>query len=373
MTDLKFALWDAFPESEVDGGSSIAEVYDRHIGLAQLVEQLGYHSYFVIEHQNRELISSPSVYLTGVAMRTSVLRVGAMIWQLPFHHPLRLAEEVGILDQLSHGRVEFGTGIGIHEHEFLRWGLDFYARGEMSREALEIIQMAWTQDEVTYDGKYWHFDEALPAPKPFQQPTPPIWVGAHSKAALEFAAKGNFHVSQNIDVDDVVAEKFDYYRQVWRECNHPGPMPSIFLQRIVHVAETDAQARAEAEPCLLGRVNVPSAGAIQAGGSFGRGRVTGSRVGWGSSPRGMGTESALPDNAERGRVFRMMAEDYDFSIENGVAIIGSPETVARKIAEQQKYVGYDLLATTHSFGSMDPALIEKSIRLFGEEVIPAFR
>ena len=65
MTDLKFALWDAFPESEVDGGSSIAEVYDRHIGLAQLVEQLGYHSYFVIEHQNRELISSPSVYLTG--------------------------------------------------------------------------------------------------------------------------------------------------------------------------------------------------------------------------------------------------------------------------------------------------------------------
>ena len=69
----------------------------------------------------------------------------------------------------------------------------------------------------------------------------------------------------------------------------------------------------------------------------------------------------------------MMAEDYDFSIENGVAIVGSPETVARKIAEQQKYVGYDLLATTHSFGSMDPALIEKSIRLFGEEVIPAFR
>ena len=180
-------------------------------------------------------------------------------------------------------------------------------------------------------------------------------------------------MSQNIDVDDVVAEKFDYYRQVWRECNHPGPMPSIFLQRIIHVAETDAQARAEAEPCLLGRVNVPSAGAIQAGGSFGRGRVTGSRVGWGSSPRGMGTESALPDNAERGRVFRMMAEDYDFSIENGVAIIGSPETVARKIAEQQKYVGYDLLATTHGFGSMDPALIEKSIRLFGEEVIPAFR
>ena len=112
MADLRFALWDSFPESEVDGGSSISEVYDRHIGLARLVEELGYHSYFVIEHQNRELISSPSVYLTAVARETEVLRIGAMIWQLPFHHPLRLAEEVGMLDQLSHGRVEFGTGIG---------------------------------------------------------------------------------------------------------------------------------------------------------------------------------------------------------------------------------------------------------------------
>ena len=172
----------------------------------------------------------------------------------------------------------------------------------------------------------------------------------------------------------MVAEKFDYYRQVWRECNHPGPMPSIFLQRIVHVAETDEKARAEAEPCLLGRVNVPSAGAIQTGGSFGRGRITGSRVGWGSSPRGMGTESRdagqrragtrLPDD---GRGLRLLHRERRGDHRQ------PGRRVARKIAEQQKYVGYDLLATTHSFGSMDPALIEKSIRLFGEEVIPAFR
>ena len=373
MADLKFALWDSFPESEVDQGSSIADVYDRHIGLARLAEEVGYHSYFVIEHQNRELISSPSVYLSAVAQQTNTLRIGAMIWQLPFHHPLRLAEEVGMLDQLSHGRVEFGTGIGIHEHEFIRWGLDFYARGEMSSEALEIIKMAWSQNEVTYDGKYWQFNEALPAPKPFQQPTPPIWVGAHSKAALDFAAKGNYHVSQNIDIDDVVAEKFNYYRKVWHECKHPGPMPSIFLQRIVHVAETDEQAREEAESQLVGRATIPAAGAMSSGGSFGRSRISDSKIGWGSSPRAMGTESELPDNVERGRVFKMMGQSYDFSIENGVAIIGSPETVIRKIQEQKKYIGYDLLATTHGFGDMPPVLVEKSIRLFGEEVIPAFK
>jgi alkanesulfonate monooxygenase SsuD/methylene tetrahydromethanopterin reductase-like flavin-dependent oxidoreductase (luciferase family) len=122
----------------------------------------------------------------------------------------------------------------------------------MSEEALDIIVKAWTQDEVTYQGKYWQFDEALPVPKPYQQPHPPIWVAAHSPSALEFAARHNYHVSQNIDVDAVIAEKFDYYRRVWRECQHPGPMPRTFLTRAVHVAETDAIARAEAETASTG-------------------------------------------------------------------------------------------------------------------------
>ena len=109
------------------------------------------------------------------------------------------------------------------------------------------------------------------------------------------------------------------------------------------------------------------------GGSFGRSRITDSKIGWGSTPRGMGTESDLPDNMERGRVFKMMGQSYDFSIENGVAIIGSPETVARKIQEQQKHIGYDLLATTHNFGDMNSKLVENSVKLFGKEVIPAFK
>ena len=85
-----------------------------------------------------------------------------MIYQLPFHHPIRLAQDLATLDQLSHGRLEFGTGTGVIAHEFLRWNLSFEERHEMSAEALEIIVQAWTQDTVTYQGKYWQFDEALP-------------------------------------------------------------------------------------------------------------------------------------------------------------------------------------------------------------------
>ena len=130
----------------------------------------------------------------------------------------------------------------------------------------------------------------------------------------------------------MVAEKFDLYRKVWRECNHPGPMPHIFLQRMVHVAETDEKAREEAEQYILGRRAVGVGGTVgavagDASGSSGRrpGRVGQSRIGFGSNSRGMGTESDLPDNAERGRVFRVMSQSYDFSIENGLAHVGSPE------------------------------------------------
>src|ERR1700731_3917470 len=160
MAGLDFAFWDVLQTP--DRGAGVADDYDDHIRLAQRIEALGWHSYFVIEHQNTpQGTSSPSVYLTAVARETSTLRLGAMMWQLPFYHPLRLAQDVAMLDQLSRGRVEFGTGIGVHEHEFIRWGMDFYQRAAVSEEVLAIVKMAWTQDEVTYKGKYFQLDEAL--------------------------------------------------------------------------------------------------------------------------------------------------------------------------------------------------------------------
>jgi len=366
MAKLDFALWDAV------GGYSerrqvMADVYDEHIRLAQEIEQDGWHSYFVIEHQNSPLgrITAPSVFLTAVARATSTLRIGAMMWQLPFYHPIRLAQEVAMLDHLSRGRVEFGTGIGVHEHEFIRWGVDYYQRAAISGEVLQIVKMAWTQDEVTFAGKYFHFDEALPQPKPYQQPHPPIWAAVHSDAAIEFAAKGNFHVSQNLDTDEVVARKFELYRKIWRGCGHPGPMPRVFLQRQVHVAVTDSQAEAEAREYLLAR----QGGAVPVGG----GPLERTRIGWGTHARGMGSDSERPDDKARGATMRQSQTSYEFNIENGLAIVGSPDTVIRKLEAGQKLIGYDIFCTNHEIGSMPAEIARNSIRLFGKEVVPAFR
>src|SRR5579859_2959447 len=360
MGALDFAFWDAIPHTA--SGVGIADEYDAHIRLAQRIEALGWHSYYVIEHQNAPMgTSAPSVYLTAVARATSRLRLGAMMWQLPFYQPLRLAQEVAMLDQLSHGRVEFGTGIGVHEHEFVRWGVDYYQRAAISEEVLTIVKMAWTQAEVTYTGKYFTYDEALPHPKPFQQPHPPIWAAVHSDTSVEFAARNNYHVAKNLDTDAVVAGKFELYRRRWRECGHTGPMPRMFLMRTVHVAPTDAQAHAEAREYV-------AAGAERVGG----GVIAQTRIGWGSHSRGMGRDSERADNKSRGQTMAEAARSYEFNLDNGLTLVGSPETVIRKLQEGQQWIGYDVFCTNHFIGRMPLALVNSSIELFGTQVIPAF-
>jgi len=355
MAKLEFGVWDAFQAHDIAMFPTAADVYEQHIREVQLAEELGYHSYFIIEHQNSDVshITAPSVYLCAVAQHTSKIRIGTMIYQLPFYNPVRLAQEAAMLDHLSRGRLEFGTGIGVLEHEFTRWNLPFSERREMGSEALEIILKAWTEESVTYKGKYWQFDEALPVPKPYQKPYPPVWIAAHSPAAFQYAAKGNFHVSQNLDVDQMVAEKFELWRRLWRECAHQGPMPRTFLMRAVHVAETDEIARAEAErPLLTSRKVVAE-------------RIVKTRVGF----KG---QDDTPTSRELNRVFQGMSTSYDFWIDNGLALVGSPETVRRKLEEQRKLTGYDIFCANHRFGPMPLEHSFKSLKLFGEEVLPAF-
>lgn len=349
MVKLEFGLMDAF---EAEGSSaSWSASYERHIELAQRSEQWGYRSYHFIEHQNAlfPCVTSSNVYLAAVARETSTLRFGPMVYQLPLHHPVRLAQDAAMVDQLSHGRLDFGFGYGPQKHEFDRWHMPFTERREMGLEALEIILKAWTEDTVTYEGEYWNFDEALPKPKPYQQPHPPIWMGAHSETSFDYAATMNFNVAQNIDIDAAVAEKFAYFRDRWGEAGHPGPMPHQMLVRHVHVAETDEQARAEAEPSLL----------------------RGMRGGKGT--RQLQPEERTPDMIEHVRVYDETVGSYEFWIENGLALVGSPETVIRRLEAQQALSGHDVFCAQHLLLGMPSDLVDKSLRLFGQEVIPAFR
>jgi alkanesulfonate monooxygenase SsuD/methylene tetrahydromethanopterin reductase-like flavin-dependent oxidoreductase (luciferase family) len=350
-----------FREAEMHDGPSTADAFAEHIKEAQLAEKLGYAYYFFIEHQNAPFacITSPSVYLAAIAQATSTLRFGPMVYQLPMYHPIRLAQDSATVDQISRGRLEFGIGYGTRTYEFEPWHLKFEDRREMGIECMDVVMKAWTEEKVTYHGEFWTFDDAIPRPHPYQAPHPPIWVGAHSNASFDYAAEQNYHVGQNIDVDSVAAEKFAYWREKWKSFNHQTPMPRALLARHVHVAETDEQARAEAEPYLVKGMRPATPGGNT---------QSSSAIDVSARPE----IERTPERAEFARVYKGTATSYDFWIENGLAVVGSPETVRRRLEEQSALVGYDVFCSQHHIADMPRELSRRSMELFGEKVIPAF-
>jgi len=350
---LEFGIFDTFSVPDWESGRR-AEMYDRHIEGARIAEEAGFKSLFFIEHQNPPVpcISAPPVYLAALAAATSQLRLGAMVFQVPMYNPIRLAQDVALVDQLSKGRVEFGIGYGVVASEFEPWKLNFNERRAMGVEALEIVLQAWTNKEVTYRGKYWTFERARPEAQPYQQPHPPLWMGGHSRDSMDYAIEKKFPLSQIHGTEKVIAERFEYFRNAWSQRGNAGPPPRTLLVREVHVAETDEKARAQAEPYmlegLLGRFGVQRAKLLR-------------------------PDEASPERLENAKLYLKTAESFDFWIDEGLAFVGSPETVIRKIKEQQQLIGYDVLLTHHTINSMPQDLWTKSVKLFGKEVMPAFR
>ncbi|MBM2811405.1 MAG: luciferase [Chloroflexi bacterium] len=356
MAKLEIGVMDGLDVQELDEQpQSYADLFDDHINYAKEAEQLGYQYYFFIEHQNfvAPTITSPNVYLAALARETTTLRFGPMVYPLPFYHPIRLAQDSATLDHLSRGRLEFGIGYGIRANEFLPWkGVSHEDRRERGVEVMDIVLKAWTEDSVTYDGRFFSFEDALPRPKPFQRPHPRIWVGAHSEISMDYAAQHNFNVAQNIDTDAVAAEKFAYFKQAWEACGRAGPLPHRLIVRHVHVAETDEQARIEAEPYLLRGMRPDVLPALLAAGDN------------------------LPPRREPGHegfnvIYTQTAKSIDYWVENGLALVGSPATVAGQLAERSERVGYDVFAAQHHIPAMPMDLVRKSLRMFGERVIPA--
>jgi alkanesulfonate monooxygenase SsuD/methylene tetrahydromethanopterin reductase-like flavin-dependent oxidoreductase (luciferase family) len=334
-----------FGRDAVDYPALIAEVV--------AAEASGYEYYFLIEHQSSPYpgVTAPNVFLAAVAQATKRIRLGAMVYQLPFHHPVRLAQDIATLDRISGGRVEFGLGYGVAVQEFESWNVDFGQRREMGVEAMEVILKAWGGEKFSHSGRYWQFKDAIAQPRPLQQPHPRIWMGAHSHASFDYAAAMNFDLAQNIDVENVIAEKFAYFRRAWEAHGHAGARPRTMIVRHVHVAESDELALAQAQPYM--------------------------REGL-AGQRGVNLARSVRDNAsaerkETARIYLESTKGYEFWVGEGLAFVGSPATVIEQIRRQHARIGYDILLTHHHITTMPAEMVSASQRLFGEAVIPALR
>ena len=357
MAKMEFAVFDDGALNYFRHVPRAADLYEQRIREVQLEEQLGFRYHFLVEHQGNTAgqWTSPAVFLTALARHTSTIRIGGMIFLLPFYNPLRLAEDAATLDHLSGGRLEFGAGLGTLAHEFERWNIPFEERREIATEALEIIKKAWTEDVLTYEGKYWKFDEALPMPQPYQKPHPPIWFAGRSRESLGYAVANKYRIGVAFQPDPIAAETFSLWRQLWREAEYDEPMPHSILTGSVYVAETDNQAREEAEPYLVQTFTWGS-----------------DRVGYSRHGGRLEENSTRQAHPEFVKLFQGMTTGVDFWLENGLAHVGSPETVIRRLKKQQELMGFDTFGGSFRFGPIPNELVEKSMRLFANEVMPAF-
>jgi len=174
----------------------LASIYERAIERFEIMDRTGYDAVWLAEHHFSSFSVCPSVHMmaTMAAARTQRLRIGTAVSLAPFYHPLRLAEEVALLDVLSGGRVNWGAGRGFSRGEFAAFGIPMEESATRFRETVDIVLRAWSEDRFAHSGEHFRFDAVEVLPKPLQQPHPPVWMAATSESAIDWAASRGFSI-----------------------------------------------------------------------------------------------------------------------------------------------------------------------------------
>lgn len=335
---LEFGIFDHLD----DNGTSLATLFENRLKLVELIEQQGFYGYHLAEHHSTPLgvVPSPSVFLAAAIQRTTRIRLGPLVYVLPLYHPLRLFEEVCMLDHLSNGRLMLGVGRGgaLLEHE--RYGVEPATASARYHEAFIVMMRAFQEDVLNFEGQFFKYRDYLVQARPLQQPHPPIWYGAPNADAIMWG------ISRGINVVSLgpaarAKEIGDRYRKEWAELGRKAAdLPRIGITRHIVVADSDAAAERLAQ-----RAYEPW-------------RIAMEYI-W----KHAGADFTLKDIYPRS--FEELA-----AIGHGVA--GSPATVHRYLETLKSEAGVNYVLGQMIFGDMSFDEAASSIRLFGRDVMPAF-
>jgi len=365
---VKFALFYEIPVAKpfTDGKEHAA--YKNTLEQAVLGEQAGFHSFWTVEHHFLEEYShcsNPEVLYGAIAAKTSTMRLGYGVRLLPkpYNHPIRSAESAAVLDLISDGRVEFGTGRSSTRAEIEGFDIDPQDTRAMWSEALEHIVGAWTNEYYQADGKYWHMGGPRRVqPKPLQKPHPPLW-GATSSADghREIGRHGIGLCSFTVGVppEDLV-ERIAMYREGLDECEKPvgkfvNDRAATFT--MVHCADTNEQAFADAEESFPWYIKTAV-------------RHIGSLVDW-MEGKDLGTYSYAEHMSQLDKEGTLDHLDFEYLRESGSAVVGDPDRCV-ELAERYQAAGCDLLLCLVNSYKIPHEKVMRSIELLGERVIPQF-
>lgn len=340
---MKFGVFDHVDCSDVP----LAEHLENRLKIAEVYDRCGIHGYHVAEHHSTPLgfAPSPGILLSSVAQRTRRLKFGPLVYLLPLYEPLRLIEEVSMLDALSDGRFMLGVGRGVSALELNFFNVDAAKSQAMYIEALECLMRGFRDDKLNFEGEYYHYKDVPMRAKPVQQPHPELWYGVLSPDTTAWAAANNVNIV-TLALDADARGITDRYRAEWAKLGKsPESIPLMGVSRHVVVADTDEEAKAIARRAYLHWID-----------SFDR----------------LWQENGTTVRKEVPPVAALYPETWDELEAVGNGIAGSPETVRNFVLAEAERTGINYLVSWFAFGDMNVAEVTKSVELFSSDVMPAF-
>ena len=346
-------LFGIFDVMQVLVETSSEQAYARHLSDVALADRLGLDFYFTAERHfmPHYRTPAPSVWLGAVAARTRRIRIGALAYVLPLHNPVRLAEEVAMLDHLSGGRMEVGVGLGHRVEELLSLRIDPRQREALLMEGIVLLVRAWRGERFDHPGQLYDFADVY-VEAPVQRPFPPLWYAGNNPEAAAWAARNGLSLAVGFQPAERLAAPCAAYREALRTAEEedqqpeaPRPPCRLALMRHLYVAESDEQAHDEMARDLmrLGELFAASPSQVAATGA----------------PR---------------RLARAEAEQQvETLLRDEIVIGGGPERVAQMIADAGRRLGLDVFLGNPYLSGVESRRVRRTLRLYAEQVRPTAR
>ncbi|MAE93788.1 MAG: hypothetical protein CL910_03935 [Deltaproteobacteria bacterium] len=350
---MKFGLLHLF---ESPAGRTEKQMIDEQVALMESAEEYGFDSVWPAEHHFSEygVCGSPVVNLAAIARTTKKVRLGTGVVILPFHHPVRVAEDFAMLDQLSGGRVELGVGRGYQPLEFGGFGVDQTRSTELFDESLEVIQRCWTDERLNYQGQHYQFEDLEVRPKPFQEPHPPIWMAALSEGSFEKAGR----LGLNLLLSPVfggslqgAADLIKVYRETLASHGHDPTTRQVGALVMTYAGKTQEQAREEfARPVMwyfrtFGKYVAPKVGQ--------------------PAIKGYEWYTSMRDAVN--------AVEWDQLVEHGTVICGETDYVTERLSELKQLTGVDHLLGWTRLGGISHELMIGHMERMQASIMPSLR
>lgn len=342
---MKIGLFDHVENTD----RPLSTIYEERLRFAAAAEDAGFYCLHIAEHHASPLnmVPAPSLYLAAVARETKHIRLGPLVYLLPLYSPLRLLEEIAMVDHLSGGRLEIGIGRGVSPFEVGYHKVDHDKSREIFIDSYRCIRAGMGADMLTYDGDYHHYRDVPIVLRPLQRPHPPFWYGSSNTTGASWAGENGMHFVANGPVE-LAKTNIGAFKAALAKRGAPLTPKTEFsggtvigAMRYIVVADTEAEAERIARPAL--EAHLVSLNWL---------RVR-------HNDTGLTSRVKVPAGAT-----------YDHLIAEGTALVGTPDQVVRTIEQHASALGINYLVTYMFVGNMALTDALRSLQLFKTEVMP---